>query len=429
MSNDSLQPSKAEVSEAVQAMLRAHSALVRSSQPSRSWEKPPVTTLKFSPLNLGSVTPPAEDNAGPDRAKLTGAGAEAQQARPTEEALAAARETALMDFPEGVRAAARTAFEVLLARIEGRTTPSVGGGPTLPPPVIPQNLPKRRPPFQAPAFPEAGLDDDAVRSEWTTAHATAHEAHFLLDPEVLRAYANARLAREKWEAQQRGSKPSGDLRHPVPRNRLQKIVEEMTAQHGQAIARAEKVIAAIAGGDVARVEYFDMMGEKDSSDRVARRWRHGGINVPILIFQSDLDRRAAAEEARASRSAEEIEAEEQAWDEMIALALADTTDHLAELEVPDLPDWPTDRDPTRAEVAALSHAVLRHVRYVERGRQIEAQRQRDADIKARTAARRAAALADPEGAAAAKKVVQLEKAAERQRRWRERRKVAKDHGA
>lgn len=410
-------------------MIRARSSLLKSGQESLSDSNPPLRRLKVTCVNLGSAAPavPTETLAeGTEQPEVSG---EARRPGPTPEALEAAQEAALEAFPEEVRVAARKAFEVLLARIEGKTTTNRSKPAALPPWPIPQHLPQRRPVFEAPSFPEAGLDEDAVRSEWVAAHSTAHEARFLLQPDVLKAYAEAKLTREKWEAEQRGRKPSGDLRHPVPRDRLMRIMQEMTAQHGIAQERALRTIEAIATGDVVRVEYLDLMGERDSSDRVAGRWRHGGTCVPILILQSDLDNEAALRDAKANRSPEQIEADDRAWEEMLSRALSHAPEDQAEPEVPDLPEWPTDRDPTKAEVAALSNAVLRHVRYLERGRQIEAQRERDAEVKSRTAARRAVELADPVGTAAAKKATQLAKAAERQQRWRQRQKAGKDGGA
>jgi hypothetical protein len=276
-----------------------------------------------------------------------------------------------------------------------------------PPSILPTNLPESRPRVEVPPYPAAGLDDPDVRDEWERAHREAAEARFRLRPKVLRAYAEAQLAWEKWHSARGDRKPSGDLRRPVPRDRLQQIVAEMEREHKRAIALAESTINSIETGDVVGVEIVVFRGKRGASAR-----------VPRFVLQSVLDRRRA----RANRTPEEVEAE---WDEMMEAMLANLPPEEPELEIPNLPDLPTDREPTSGEIAAFSNAVLRHVKYVERGKQIEAKRRKDAATKVRTAKKREAEQADPEGTAAAKHAEKLRKTAERQRRYRERQKLRK----
>ena len=324
-------------------------------------------------------------------------------APPTQEAIQAAQEAALEAFPEDVRVAARATFH---ARLSGKG-PETVRTVTRPsrPSLIPTSLPLRRPQGEVPPFPPAGLDDPDVRDEWSMAHQNAAEARFQLQPQVLRAYAEAQLAWERWVATEKGRKPSGDLRHPVPRDRLEQITAEMRDRHERSIMRAEKTIGAIASGDVVGVEHIDMGGDEAA---------------PILVLQSELDRKAAAQRARANRTPAEIEAAEAAWDEMVERMIAELPPPEPEREIPNLPDLPSDREPTAGELAAFSNAIRKHLAYEERGDQIEAKRKKDAATKARTNARRVAEQADPDGTAAGKQAVKLAKAADRQRRWRDR---------
>ena len=282
------------------------------------------------------------------------------------------------------------------------------------PNLVPSHVPPR-PNVDVRPFPPAGLKHRAVREQWSSAHLKVAEGRYRLQPYVLRAYAEAQLACERWDAQQGGKKPSGDLRYPVPRNRLQQIVAKMTEEQELSIRRSEDMIDAIASGDIVGVEMLRV--------NVGRR---GSIVCPMFTRQSELDRKAALEQAKANRTPEEIEAEDAQRDEMIERLIADLPEAESVLETPNLPDLPLGRPPTRAEIAAFSNAVERHVNYVEKGRKIEAQRQKDAEVKVRTAARKAAEEADPQGAAEAKLAIKQQKAADRQRRWRERQKAAKD---
>lgn len=153
---------------------------------------------------------------------------------------------------------------------------------------------------------------------------------------------------------------------------------------------------------------------------------YSGLRIARLVLQSDLDRTAAAQRAKASRTAEEIEAEDAAWDRMIEEMIADLPPEKPEVEIPNLPDLPIDREPTEAELWALSNAIRKHMDYLKKGEQIEAKRQRDAETKIRTRVKREAEQADPEGAAAARRVSKQSQTAERQRRWRQRQKAPKD---
>ena len=238
----------------------------------------------------------------------------------------------------------------------------------------------------------------------------------MLEPKVLRAYAEAQLACERWDACELGGrKPSGDLRRPVPRDRLLQITKEMKERHSKRLSRAVAAINDIESGDVVGAEMLDL-GVGPYEDE---------ISIPMLIRRSSLERK----QAKANRSPEEVAAAEAVWDELVESMIAELPDDDQEgvqpPEISTLPDLPADREPSEAELQAYVSAIDKHVRYEIRGEQIEAKRQRDARTKAQTEARRAAELADPEGTAAAKDAVRRAKAADRQRRWRERKKATR----
>lgn len=149
---------------------------------------------------------------------------------PTLEALAAAEEAALSAFHPHVKVEARAVLGGLQLRAEGNLPVTPRSTSLSRPTSIPPNLAQRRPDPNVPPFPAAGLDDPDVREAWDAAYRDAAEARFLLQPVILKAYAEAQLACEKWDAEERGRKPSGDLRHPVPRNRLVRITAELTAK-------------------------------------------------------------------------------------------------------------------------------------------------------------------------------------------------------
>ncbi|RZZ85028.1 hypothetical protein [Pseudoxanthomonas winnipegensis] len=93
-----------------------------------------------------------------------------------------------------------------------------------------------------------------------------------------------------------------------------------------------------------------------------------------------------------------------------------------------LPDLPLDREPTNSEASDFYWAVVAQVDYQIVGEEIEAKKRQDAEIKLRTQAKRAAEMANPEAAAPEKKEVAAKKAADRQRRFRERKKTQKSTG-
>jgi len=318
-----------------------------------------------------------------------------------------AQEEVLHDLPEEVKAAARAAFEQALQRSQGVAASSSGSSLMARPSLIPGHISRDLPRTEVPPFPEGALDDPDVREEWARAHQDSTEAHFMLEPKVLRAYAEAQLAAERWDAQQGPRKPSGDLKHPVPRDRLNSITREMKGRHKRTIARSGRIANAISSGDVARVEPCEDFGPR----------------FVTLVLKSDLERREAEKAAKANRTPEQVAMEEDAWDELIDGMLAELPPEKPELEIPSLPELPTDRDPTAAEMRSFVNAVRRHIDYVEVGEKIEAKRKADAATKLRTKARLDAEKADPVGTETAKKEQSLSKAADRQRRWRERQKA------
>jgi len=406
MSAESDQPSKSQVTAAVIAMLSASSALIPPPTA-------PALPKKVALRRRGDSKPPTPDDPGAGNLSALDAN-QPLRSPPTPEELDAAQEAALAAFPEAVRAAARLAIKEIKGRSGIGVRPQAHLSESVRPSPIPTSLPLPRASVEVPPFPPAALDHPEVRAEWERAHRAAAEARFLLQPPVLKAYTEAKLACERWDSKQRGRKPSGDLRYPVPRERLDQIRREMTLGHESMLARAEGSIRSIATGDVVGVEYF---GADEESP-----W----IQIPVLVLQSDLDREAQRKRSTASRTPEQVAEEEANWDEMVEELMADLPEREPELVFPNLPELPADREPTACEAAAWVSAISKHLRYVERGEQIEAKRRNDAAKKVRTAAKREAERKNPESTAAAKKAVQRSKAAERQRRWRERKKTGKD---
>jgi hypothetical protein len=196
----------------------------------------------------------------------------------------------------------------------------------------------------------------------------------------------------------------------------------MKLKHEREIARAASTIHSIETGDVVGVEYFDPFNDGGEGS-------YEGEGIPILILQSELDRKVSKKRARANRTPGEIEADDAEWEEMVAEMMAELPPEEPELLIPNIPELPTNREPSTSEVAALSYAIEKHLRYLKVAGQIEAKRERDAATKVRTAARRQAEQANPEGTAKAKKAVMRSKAADRQRRFRDRKKNRKDTDA
>lgn len=370
--DNQLEASPTEVKAAVMAVLKALAAL----RPSATLSRP----VRASLLNKHE-TEVAPVEVRPE---------------PTPEAREAAQEVVLATFPVQVQRAAREKLKRLSDGkpiVETKATSSVRPWP------FPSSLPMRRPDLEVPPFPAAGLDDPHVRKEWDAAHRAAAEARFLIQPTILKAYADAQLACEKWDAVQRGRKPSGDLRHPVPRDRLRRIMAEMTDRHQTTIARSERTLRAIETGDVVGVSVDGGFTSRDDGLGIADDYEPLFVT---LILQSDLDRKAAAQRARYNRTPEEVAAEGEAWDRMVEEMISNLPPEEPEVEIPNLPDLPTDREPTAGEIWALSNAVGRHMAYLKKGEQIEAKRKKDAQTKLRTSARRTAELADPIGTATAK---------------------------
>lgn len=418
-----------EVAAAVRAMIAARDALVGPTpRPVRA----SLVTVRGTDGSISTVRARGamanEQTVGPEQLAVSEL---EPRCVPTPEAIRGAQEAALAGFPESVQAAARAALEQSRFRTAGKLPVKAYPKDLVRPWPIPSDLPQRRPEVVVSPFPAAALDDPDVREEWAMAHRNAAEARFLMQPAVIKAYAEAQLACEKWDAKERGRKPSGDLRHPVPRNRLDRIVAELTDKQATAVARAERTIHAIESGDVVGVEVdegFQLLQEyRVAVDGKRCRDRdYSGLRVVTLVLQSELDRKAALQRAKDNRTPEQVEAENVAWERMIEDMVANLPPDSPALEVPNLPELPTHREPTEGELWAVSNAIRKHTRYLERGAQIEAQRLKDAETKVHNRAKREAEKADPEGTAAAKQAAKLSKSAERQRRWRERQKAAKN---
>lgn len=330
-------------------------------------------------------------------------------------AVEAAQEAALLDFPEAVREEVRAKLRSLLHGQEVGPARSLSSKHLSRPSLIPPHLPATRPHLEVPAFPAAGLDDPEVREVWAKAHLEIAEARFMLQPKVLRAYAEAQLSAERWDADQRGRKPSGDRRRPVPRDRLEAILREMNSEHERTIERARTDVDSIASGDVVGVEVCDNFE----------------FRVLTLVRKSDLAREAAKTEVLKTRTPEQVAADEAAWELMIEETIAeDVLTGELQRRTPEanlwaLPELPMDREPTASEAWEFVRAVEAQVDYQITGEKIEEKRRKDAETKVRTQAKREAEQANPEAAAASKEEMRLKKAADRQRRFRERQKAQK----
>src|SRR5690606_21767136 len=150
----------------------------------------------------------------------------------------------------------------------------------------------------------------------------------------------------------------------VARDRLKQITKEMTVRHEKVVLRAEATIWAIASGDVVGVETSRFSSGQDSEE----------IVVPVLVLQSELDRRAAEQHAKANRTPEQVEAEGAEWGAMLELLLAGLSPEGPDLEIRNLPGLRVGREPTSAELWMYGNALSKHLRYWEKGEQIEAQR-------------------------------------------------------
>lgn len=326
-----------------------------------------------------------------------------------QEAADLAQERILNELSDNdLRARTLTAMERALHLINGTTPAPSGIKLDLRPWPIPTHIPPAPRNVLCPDYPELGLDHPDARDIWEEAHLDLAKAQYMLEPKILRAYSENQLEIERWEARQLGRKPSGDLRHPVPRNRLSAIVKEIRSQQEKAIHSANRKITAISTGDVAYVSIEKLPGTRNRS----------GSTFPFLVLQSDLDQRAA----RKNMTDEQRDLERAKWEQIVDELVAELTPQVPEPAPPYLPDLPLDRTPTDKEVSDFVTAVHTHIDYLEKGQKIDDKKQEDARTKIRTQQRLEAEKADPEGTAAAKKELARQKAADRQRRYRERQK-------
>lgn len=166
-------------------------------------------------------------------------------------------------------------------------------------------------PWQAecPPYPSAGYPHDAAREEWRNAHAAIAEAEYGLDPQRIATTVAALHKYDQACADGRGRKPSGDLRHPVPRDYIETTTAAWRARYEARRDRALATIRAIENGDVVGVRFsFTSQQRTTSSYDAEGRLVHdcnaeAGAALDELFDRPQLILRGEDEEAK-RRSAE-----------------------------------------------------------------------------------------------------------------------------
>jgi len=243
-----------------------------------------------------------------------------------------------------------------------------------------------------PAYPASGLDHPDVRAAWFEAHDRLRLYRAFLEPEALRRAAESSLRQARMQAETRGRKPSGDLRHPVPRDFQQMHITKSRSDYEAAVARSLQTIQDIETGQVVGVKVWDDGGGDHHIERDDNRHI---LNTPFrfvtLTTVRDMEREGARVQALADRTPEQIEAEEAAIE-------ASNAAFLAELEAGPKPTG----NPFYDRTAGL----------------IKAKAAKDTATKERTAARKRAEAMDPEGTLNAKQERARKQAANRKQKER-----------
>lgn len=271
---------------------------------------------------------------------------------------------------------------------------------------------------ECPPYPLAGYPHDAARAEWSEAHAAIAKAEYCLDPKRIASTVAALHKYAQCQAEGRGRKPSGDLRHPVPRDYVETTTADQRARHEADRDRALATVRAIENGDVVdvRCSFAPDRGTQDFYDeggQLVHNWQSEAeaaldelFAKPRLILRGE-DEEAQRRMAESRRISDEEMAKIENMDE------AQITKYLQDCGVTPRPPvlyWGEAPQTTTEYIAAL--------RYLGKAKKIAAKAAKDAATKARTAARRAAEERDPVRTAAAKAAKARAKAKGRQKNRR-----------
>ncbi len=271
---------------------------------------------------------------------------------------------------------------------------------------------------ECPPYPAAGYPHDFAREEWRNAHAAIAEAEYWLDPQRLASSVASLHKYAQMMAEGRGRKPSGDLRHPVPRDYIESTTEAQRAQYEAKRDGALKIVRAIENGDV-----VDVRGSFSSRHGTSSFYDDSGQMVHDLEAEAEaaLDElfsrprlvMRGEDEADAVRKAETLRVIAEEMARIENMDDAQVTEYLREYGV-------TESKPVlyHGEKPETLEEYTAALRYRDKGRKIEAKAAKDAATKVRTAARRAAEEADPVGTKAAKLDKARSKAKDRQQRFR-----------
>ncbi|MGH6979432.1 MAG: hypothetical protein ACRED4_09105, partial [Brevundimonas sp.] len=254
--------------------------------------------------------------------------------------------------------------------------------------------------------------------EWRDAHAAIAEAEYRLDPQRIASLVAALHGHAQAQAKGRGRKPSGDLRHPVPRDYVESTTAAQRALYEASRDRALATVRAIENGDVVDVRYsLTPQNHTTSSYEAEGRLVHNrnaetDAALDELFSRPRLILRGEEEEAeRRQTESRRFFAEEMAKIEN--MDDAQVTEYLRECGV--TPEQPV---LYRGKTPETMEEYTAGLRYREKGKKIAAKAAKDQAIKARTAARRAAEEADPVSAATSKAAKASEKANDRQKNRR-----------
>lgn len=322
-----------------------------------------------------------------------------------ENALAAALQDHRAEFHESATAAARRAHQRHFHPL--RPAPEHPG-------LAPRNLPLQDRAL-VPALPPQALDHPKVREEWIASHEAAHRARYMLRPDILEAWANFDLQTARWEAHQAGRKASGDLRQPVPRDFLKNAKETLQARYTSSLESALSMIETIASGDAEVFQGPSYGGShhlvRMSEDDLRIDWsltelENDGLQV---VSRKRREEREAATAARSARTPEEREAD---FDALMEKMLAQPMPQRVEPNLTGLfplPDNPDELEGNVLEAMVGYIAVAVNMAETQHAKAL---------TKIRTAKRKEAEAADPEGTKAAKATTARMKGNDRIKRHR-----------
>lgn len=284
---------------------------------------------------------------------------------------------------------------------------------------------KAHPPYDAlpwdaecPPYPLAGFPHDAARAAWREVHAAIARAKYCLDPQRIASTVATLHKYAQTEAEGRGRKPSGDLRHPVPRDYVETTTAAERARYEADRDRALGTLRALENGDVVDVRgsLAPSRGTADFYDaggQLAPNWQsEAEAALDELFGNPRLILRGGAEEAE-RRTAESRRFVDE---EMAKIESMDDTQFTRYLQ--DCGVTPEPPALYLGEVPQTMEEYVAALRYREKAKKIAAKAAKDAATKARTADRRAAEERDPVNTAAAKAAKARAKANDRQKNRR-----------